>query len=101
MRRATGEAGLRPALRARRFVQPPLDFDAFMLCIEATGALPYLVLNYDSANLVHGPNDWSYDQLLDLAKSWLSYIQRMGYQARRPGPADPGERVCGRGQSSC
>jgi len=81
-------------------VQPPLDFDAFMSCIEATGALPYLVLNYDSANLVHGPNDWSYDQLLELAKSWLSYIQRMGYQARRPGSADPGERVSGRGQSS-
>ena len=51
-----------------------------MSAITATGADPYLVLNYDSANLINGPGDWSYAQLLALAQSWVTYIKRMGYK---------------------
>lgn len=63
-----------------RFTHKPLDFDEFMDVVAATGADPYLVLNYDSANK---PGvRWDYDQLRDAAESWVSYIVRKGYQAR-------------------
>ncbi|KAK9823048.1 hypothetical protein WJX81_003290 [Elliptochloris bilobata] len=62
---------------------PPLDFDTFMSYVKATSAEPYLVLNYDSCNYILGPNDWSYDQLFALAKSWLTYIAQMGYKVVR------------------
>ena len=65
---------------ARRFNFPTLDFDQFMSITKATSTTPYLVLNYDSANLIYGSGDWSYSQLLALAQSWLQYIIRMGYQ---------------------
>ncbi|KAK9834900.1 hypothetical protein WJX81_007315 [Elliptochloris bilobata] len=62
---------------------PVLDFDQFMGYVKATNAVPYLVLNYDSCSLRFGSGDWSYDQLLALAKSWLSYIVQMGYKATK------------------
>jgi hypothetical protein len=72
-----------PAARARRYIHPPLAFDTFMSYVDALGAVPYLVLNYDSGNFASGPNDWTYAKLLDLAVSWLSYIVRTGHKARR------------------
>jgi hypothetical protein len=71
-----------PAARAPRYVYPPLAFDTFMSYVNALGAVPYLVLNYDSGNFASGPNDWTYAKLLDLAVSWLSYIVRQGHKAR-------------------
>ena len=65
---------------ARSFNIPVLDFDQFMSLTKATSSTPYLVLNYDSANLIYGSGDWSYSQLLALAQSWLQYIVRMGYK---------------------
>lgn len=59
-----------------------MTFDQFMSYVQATGADPYLVLNYDSANLIHGSADWSYTQLGLLAVSWLQYIARKGYSVR-------------------
>ena len=64
----------------RSFKFPVLDFDQFMSLTKATASEPYLVLNYDSANLIYGSGDWSYSQLLALAQSWLQYIIRMGYK---------------------
>ena len=69
-----------------RFVINTLDFDTYMSYIQATGADPYVVINYDSANSVWGPKDWTYTQLLALAKSWVSYIKRKGYKVRPSGP---------------
>ena len=69
-----------------RFVINTLDFDTYMSYIQATGADPYVVINYDSANSVWGPKDWTYTQLLALAKSWVSYISRKGYKVRPSGP---------------
>ena len=77
---------------ARRFNFPVLDFDQFMSYVKSTGATPYLVLNYDSANLIYGSGDWSYSQLLALAQSWLQYIVRMGYQVL-PGSSATGWQV--------
>ena len=65
--------------RINRFKVPVMDFDQFMGNVKATGAVPYLVLNYDSCNLIYGSGDWSYSQLLALAQSWVAYIIRMGY----------------------
>ena len=64
----------------QRYKIPVMDFDQFMGNVKATGAKPYLVLNYDSCNIINGPGDWSFNQLLELAKSWIAYIIRMGYQ---------------------
>ena len=66
----------------RRFVDKPLDFDQFMEVVAATGADPYLVLNYDSANKPPAnPGDsWDYEKLRDAAESWVAYIVRKGYQ---------------------
>ncbi|KAK9834894.1 hypothetical protein WJX81_006971 [Elliptochloris bilobata] len=63
-----------------KFVHKPLDFDEFMGVVAATGADPYLVLNYDSANK---PGErWNYEQLRDAAESWVAYIVRKGYQVK-------------------
>ena len=59
-----------------------MNFDQFMGVVQATGADPYLVLNFDSCNLIHGSGDWSYTQLGQLAVSWAQYIARMGYSVR-------------------
>ena len=56
-----------------------MNFDQFMSYTQATGADPYLVLNYDSCNKIFGSADWSYSQLGQLAVSWLQYIARKGY----------------------
>ena len=53
-----------------------------MSSVQATGADPYLVLNYDSCNKIFGSADWSYAQLGQLAISWLQYIARKGYSVR-------------------
>ena len=75
-------AGLR-----RRFVHKPLDFGQFMEVVAATGADPYLVLNYDSANKPSAdPADsWGYDKLRDATESWVAYIVRKGYQVIHAG----------------
>ena len=72
----------RPASVSRSFVNKPLDFDQFMDLVATTGADPYLVLNYDSANKPSAnPGDsWDYDKLRDAAVSWVAYIVRKGYQ---------------------
>ena len=64
---------------APRFTYPVLNFDQFMSYVQATGADPFLVLNFDSCNLIYGSGDWSYTQLGQLAVSWLQYIARKGY----------------------
>ena len=51
-----------------------------MSLTKATSSEPYVVLNYDSANLIYSSGDWSYSRLLALAQSWLQYIIRMGYK---------------------
>ena len=63
-----------------------MDFDQFMEVVAATGAEPYLVLNYDSANKPSAdPADsWGYDKLRDAAESWVAYIVRKGYQVTCP-----------------
>ncbi len=74
-----------------RFVINTLDFDQYMSYVQATGAEPYVVLNYDSANTILGPGDWSYTKLLALAKSWLNYIKSKGYKVR---PCQPALYLC-------
>ena len=59
-----------------------MNFNQFMSYVQATGADAYLVLNYDSANMIYGSADWSYTQLGQLAVSWLQYIARKGYTVR-------------------
>ena len=77
-----------------------LDFDQFMSNVQATGAVPYLVLNYDSCNLSFGSGDWTYSQLLALAQSWITYIVKMGYKVfsawgrSQPTHSPPGHRPC-------
>ena len=71
---------LRCAVRSHLF--PVLNFDQFMGVVQATGADPYLVLNFDSCNLIYGSGDWSYTQLGQLAVSWAQYIARKGYSVR-------------------
>ena len=62
------------------FLAKPLDFGQFMDIVEATGADPYLVLNYKSANMCG--ECWGYEKLRDAAEAWVAYIVRHGYQAR-------------------
>ena len=84
-----------------RYKIPVMDFDTFMANVKATGAQPYLVLNYDSANLINGSGDWSYNQLLDLAKSWIAYIIKMGYKVRVCRDADSSPNGCLRQGLAC
>ena len=69
----------------RRFIHKPLDFDQFMEVVVASGADPYLVLNYSSANNppANPGEAWDYDLLRDAAESWVAYIVRKGYQVGR------------------
>ena len=66
----------------RRFVNKPLDFDQFMEVVAASGADPYLVLNYACANNppANPGESWDYDLLRDAAESWVAYIIHKGYQ---------------------
>lgn len=53
--------------------------------VDASGADPYLVLNYSSANNppANPGESWDYDLLRDAAESWVAYIVRKGYQVGR------------------
>ena len=80
---------LTPCGLAPRYKIPVLNFDQFMSNVQATGSRPYLVLNYDSCNLINGSGDWSYSQLLALAQSWIAYIVRKGYKVTSAQGAQP------------
>ena len=57
-----------------------------MEVVAATGAEPYLVLNYDSANKPSAdPADsWGYDMLRDAAESWVALHRAQGLPGDLP-----------------